>query len=261
MNASHAETIARACYQAYVTKDRAAIEALVAPDFRFTSPLDNALDRAAYLERCWPNSQRTKSFDFVSIAPDGDDRVFVVYEATTLDGKRFRNAERLSVRGEQLIEVEVYFGWSLPHEAKPGTFVDEVGTADDKRQIHELVRQWMEATQQGDATRVLALVADDALFLQPGKPPMDKALFEKQARTQAGAGGPSVDGTSEIEELIVSGDWAIARNRLKVTITPHDGSPASTRTGQALTVFHKENGRWRLARDANLLAPAGAAAG
>jgi ketosteroid isomerase-like protein len=33
--------IARAGYRAYVDKDRAAIEALIADDFRFTSPLDN----------------------------------------------------------------------------------------------------------------------------------------------------------------------------------------------------------------------------
>jgi hypothetical protein len=32
-------TIARACYQAYVDKDRAAIESLIADDFHFTSPL------------------------------------------------------------------------------------------------------------------------------------------------------------------------------------------------------------------------------
>ena len=36
--------IARA-YAAHVTKDRAAIEELIAEDFHFTSPLDNRLDR------------------------------------------------------------------------------------------------------------------------------------------------------------------------------------------------------------------------
>jgi len=40
--------IAKACYEAYVNKDRAAIEALVAGDFHFTSPLDNRIDRATY---------------------------------------------------------------------------------------------------------------------------------------------------------------------------------------------------------------------
>src|SRR6185295_14695159 len=46
--------IARAAYEAYVTKDRAAIEALIADDFHFTSPLDNRLDRETYFRRCWP---------------------------------------------------------------------------------------------------------------------------------------------------------------------------------------------------------------
>jgi len=49
--------VTRASYLAYVSKDRAAIEALIADDFHFTSPLDNRLDRATYFERCWPNSQ------------------------------------------------------------------------------------------------------------------------------------------------------------------------------------------------------------
>ena len=38
--------IARAAYEAYVAKDRAAIERLITPDFHFTSPLDNRIDRA-----------------------------------------------------------------------------------------------------------------------------------------------------------------------------------------------------------------------
>jgi hypothetical protein len=38
-------TVARGCLEAYVAKDRAAIEALIAKDYHFTSPIDNALDR------------------------------------------------------------------------------------------------------------------------------------------------------------------------------------------------------------------------
>lgn len=41
--------IARAAYEAYVSKDRASIEALIADDFHFSSPVDNRLDRAARL--------------------------------------------------------------------------------------------------------------------------------------------------------------------------------------------------------------------
>ena len=38
----------RACYEAYVKKDRAAIEKLIAEEFHFSSPRDNRIDRATY---------------------------------------------------------------------------------------------------------------------------------------------------------------------------------------------------------------------
>ena len=37
--------IVKQCFQAYVTKDREALEAVIAEDFHFTSPLDNRIDR------------------------------------------------------------------------------------------------------------------------------------------------------------------------------------------------------------------------
>jgi hypothetical protein len=62
--------VARAMYSAYVEKDRATIETLIADDFHFTSPLDNRIDRATYFARCWPNSEFIESFDLVQIVPD-----------------------------------------------------------------------------------------------------------------------------------------------------------------------------------------------
>ena len=34
-------------------------------------------------------------------------------------------AEIVTVRGSQIIKVEVYFGWDLPHKAQAGGFVDK----------------------------------------------------------------------------------------------------------------------------------------
>lgn len=115
--------VARACYEAYVTKDRAAIEALIAPDFNFTSPLDNRIDRATYFARCWPNSEKTAGFDFVHLVPH-DDKVFATYEGRSTDGHRFRNTEILTVRNGLITSVEVYFGWSIPHAAQPRGFME-----------------------------------------------------------------------------------------------------------------------------------------
>jgi hypothetical protein len=30
----------------------------------------------------------------------------------------------VTVRNGQIVEVEVYFNWSIPHQAKPGSFMD-----------------------------------------------------------------------------------------------------------------------------------------
>jgi len=115
--------IARASYEAYERKDRAAIEALIAEDFLFSSPLDNRLDRKTYFARCWPNSRQIAAFDFIHIVRDGE-TVFVTYEARNVNGTRFRNTELLTIHGLQIAEVEVYFGWSIPHPAPPGGFTN-----------------------------------------------------------------------------------------------------------------------------------------
>jgi uncharacterized protein (TIGR02246 family) len=62
-----------------------------------------------------------------------------------------------------------------------------------------------------------------------------------------------LEGTSDIRDLQVLGDWAYLRNHLQVTMTPPGGKPVR-RAGYALTILRKQpDGRWLLARDANLL--------
>jgi ketosteroid isomerase-like protein len=114
--------LARRSYLAYVDKDRAAMEQLIAEDFHFTSPLDNRLDRRTYFERCWPNCQRIAEFEFIGVVPDMD-RVYVTYIGRSDVGRRFQNTEVLTVRRAKIVEAEVYFGWSLPHPAPPGGFL------------------------------------------------------------------------------------------------------------------------------------------
>src|SRR5438876_6720026 len=46
----------RKYFAAYRTKDRKVLEDGLAEDFTFTSPYDDAIDKAAYFERCWPLS-------------------------------------------------------------------------------------------------------------------------------------------------------------------------------------------------------------
>ena len=125
MNSTDIASVVRGVYKAYETKDRAAIEALLADDFHFTSPLDNRLDRATYFKVCWPNSESVQGFDLVSLVIDGD-KAFVTYEGLWKHkgARPFRNTEVLTVRGGKVVEVEVYFGWSIPHEVPAGVHQD-----------------------------------------------------------------------------------------------------------------------------------------
>jgi uncharacterized protein (TIGR02246 family) len=61
-----------------------------------------------------------------------------------------------------------------------------------------------------------------------------------------------IEGTSDIRELQVLGDWAYMRNHLVVTVTPAGGKPVR-RAGYTLTILRKADGKWRVARDANLM--------
>jgi ketosteroid isomerase-like protein len=115
----------RALYDAYEAKDRAAAERLIADDFKFFSPMDNGLDRRQYFEICWTHGTELENFKLTDAVQDGE-RVFVTYEVQTKKGERFCNAEVHSVKDGRISATEVYFGWDLPHQAKPGQHLDKI---------------------------------------------------------------------------------------------------------------------------------------
>src|SRR3954469_1262243 len=125
--------------------------------------------------------------------------------------------------------------------------------SNDEQEIRQLVTTWIEATKAGDTETVLSLMADDVVFLVTGQPPMiGKAAFAAAMRAQSGQGRPQFEGESEIQEIQVLGDWAYMWTKLTVVFTRPDGSPL-TRAGNTLTILKKQNGKWVLARDANML--------
>ena len=123
----------------------------------------------------------------------------------------------------------------------------------DENQIRQLVADWMAATQRGDHAAVLQMMTDDVVFLTPGNEPMGKTDFEKATRAMAATGGPVIDGSSDIQEVVIAGDWAFLWSHLTVRVTLPNALSPTERTGHTLTVFRKQSGKWLLARDANLL--------
>jgi uncharacterized protein (TIGR02246 family) len=126
----------------------------------------------------------------------------------------------------------------------------------DEQEIRDLVATWMAASKAGDIEKVLSLMREDVVFLVSGQPPMiGKSGFAAAAGAHPKQTSPQFDGTSEIQEIKVIGDWAFMWTKLKVVVTPPDGAPPMTRAGHTLSILNKQNGRWLLARDANMLSP------
>ena len=128
----------------------------------------------------------------------------------------------------------------------------------DQQEIRQLVATWLAASKAGDIETVLSLMTDDVVFLTPGQPVMRKADFAAATHAQTGHDGqeaPQFDGSSEIQEIKVLGDWAFMWTKLTVVVTPPNGVPSMTRSGHTLSILRKQEGKWLLARDANMLAP------
>ncbi len=122
--------------------------------------------------------------------------------------------------------------------------------SDDERAIRDLIATWMSASQAGDTDTVLSLMTDDVVFMVPGREPFGKAAFAAASQNMKDM---HMEGTSEIRELKVLGDWAYLRGHLLVAMTTPAGNIVR-RAGYTLSILRKEpDGKWRLARDANLL--------
>jgi len=120
----------------------------------------------------------------------------------------------------------------------------------DEEAIRQLVQSWMAATKAGDLSKVLSLMADDVIFMVPGRQPFGKEAFIASSQNMKDV---RFEGRSEPQEIRVLGDWAWIRNYLEVTITPPQGKPL-VRSGYTLTILQRNSaGNWVIARDANLL--------
>jgi uncharacterized protein (TIGR02246 family) len=126
----------------------------------------------------------------------------------------------------------------------------------DAQPIRDLHSTWIDAVNAGDLARLLTLMADDVVFLGPGRQPLGRdgfaAVFpaaHQQARIHC---------TSDLEEVVVAGEVAYTRSRDRLTVTPRT-NPASAQpthlAGHRVTIYRKHpDARWLLARDVHTLA-------
>jgi uncharacterized protein (TIGR02246 family) len=123
---------------------------------------------------------------------------------------------------------------------------------DDAGQIRELIASWIAASNAGDVSALMDMMTDDVIFMTPGRPPFGKAEFAADSERVKGA---AIDAHAEVQEIDVFGPRAYIRNHVRVELSA-PGQPARRMSGYAMSVLRKEaDGRWRIARDANLVMP------
>jgi uncharacterized protein (TIGR02246 family) len=86
----------------------------------------------------------------------------------------------------------------------------------DERAIRDLVDTWMKASRAGDTATVLSLMSDDVIFMVPGREPFGKEAFAAASQSMKGF---RLEGSADIRELRVLGNWAHLRNFIEITVT------------------------------------------
>ena len=123
----------------------------------------------------------------------------------------------------------------------------------DEQEIRDLVATWLSATKARETGKVLDLMAEDVVFLQPGQPPMRGRSGYAHRKKVSAIAQFDIEGVSDIQEIRVFGDWAYCWNHLTVVFTPRDGGSGGKRAGHVLSILQKQDSKWVIVRDANML--------
>ena len=125
----------------------------------------------------------------------------------------------------------------------------------DEAAIRKMIALWHGATAGGDVDTVLHLIAEDAIFLVAGQPPMrGRATFERGLRGLLKT--HRIESTGDVQEVEVSGNLAYSWAQLTVKVIPLAGGAPMMRSGHSMSILHKQpDGKWVLVRDANMLSP------
>lgn len=123
----------------------------------------------------------------------------------------------------------------------------------DEKAIREAIGRWHDRAAAGDVEGVLELIAEDAIFLTPGHPPIQgRAGFETGLRKVLAT--HRIESSGNVREVVVLGDLAYCVTDLTVRMTAQPGGEAYVRSGYAMSIFRRRpDGTWQPSRDASLL--------
>ncbi|GAA1149728.1 hypothetical protein [Nesterenkonia lutea] len=101
---------ALAQFAAYRVGDVRAARILLDDDMTFTSPQDDHLDKAGFLQSCFPTATGFLRQEITTAVELGPGEVLLRYTAQRPDSPPFSNVEIITVVDGRITEIRVYFG-------------------------------------------------------------------------------------------------------------------------------------------------------
>jgi uncharacterized protein (TIGR02246 family) len=124
----------------------------------------------------------------------------------------------------------------------------------DEQAVRDHHAMWMAAVNAADVARLLSLMTQDVVLLNPGGEPLGRDGFP--ALFLGAHERFELRCVSELQEVVVVGDLAYSRCHDTLSLVPRAGGGAVALAGHRITVYRRQaDGRWLLARDAHTLVP------
>lgn len=128
----------------------------------------------------------------------------------------------------------------------------------DESAIRAWQEKWMQLSMAGEVDAMADLMSDDVVFYVVGRAPI-RGRREFLELMRAGVGKVEMESTATMEEVTIVGDVAYCASHLRVSMRPAGDAGAGggmRRAGYAISILRRrDDGRWVLVRDANMLSP------
>jgi uncharacterized protein (TIGR02246 family) len=128
---------------------------------------------------------------------------------------------------------------------------NEIDMRADEAAIRELIEQTAVANNAADTLGWVALFEEGAVYMPPGAPEVT-TRSGLQETAAAGFGPYAADIRTAPVEIVVSGNWAFARNHVTGTVRPRAGGDAIPVDAKQIVIYHRQSdGTWKIARMIN----------
>ena len=117
----------------------------------------------------------------------------------------------------------------------------------DRAAINNIRLEFEAGENTDNLDRMTRYLAADVVAMPPNRAITKGATdFTESLRGFLGAYKVAVKYTTD--EIVLSGDWAFERGTAIETMTPKGGGAAETSSAKYLWLYHRNNGKWELAR-------------